>query len=223
MSSTTQLPLARSIAAIGASILLALTLALTGCSSDRNLPVYDFSNAQFATADDQGFRMQAPEGLLEVAAANDGFDPEQMPITAWVIKPYKLDSAKYCAIELTPTWSKDGVEAMKEYVEARGLPIRKSGNETFALNTLSTDTDTPGTYVADDWSSMVVVTTCARALDDDSGYVRVALMVVNPNEEHQIGFLAEADLVVMKSGTLGVEDSDTGDYVRDSEGNWILG
>lgn len=261
------------------AILVAL---LTGCAAQAgpldNRPepeaqpeIFEFQHGHFSS---EGGKLQArlPEKLLELF-------PETMDvlITGVTIKPHKLDSASFCAVDFEPEYATGGAEKLFAYKYSENedertkqkfeellqshydtrdeeTAVQRSMEEwdstreeaesliedlrntaeaddsnprywygltgAFAASFLDEANPMPGTYLSDDYTTMTTVGRCAASPSEESvGFY----FPYAPSGEEQASFVASFQLSVMKSGTIAIINHETGPFVRDTEGNWIVG
>jgi len=76
-----------------------------------------------------------------------------------------------------------------------------------------------GLYHSDDYATLTLVQPCAKSVSDYDSSSEFWFPAVN--DEGEIDQFATLNLLVMKSGTMAINEGEIADYVRDSEGHWL--
>ncbi|WP_179229202.1 hypothetical protein [Parenemella sanctibonifatiensis] len=98
---------------------------------------------------------------------------------------------------------------------ALGLTSSKAPNP---ISDFDESAPEPGTYIADDLSTLTVVGDCAASGTDPDNAIEIELPSVEADGETDN--TATVQLSVMTDATIGVA-GEVEDYMRDANGNWI--
>lgn len=147
----------------------------------------------------ESIHVEFPELLLD----SMGSDADNLLVTSLDLKAHALDSAKYCAVDVTRTFSK-GAEP----------------EETRPIGELKEDSPEPGTYINGDGTVVTHVMKCAlEPFADSTSETGVEKLGITKNGSPED--FAYVRFTVMKDGRITITDSKIYGYQQDSSGNWL--
>lgn len=225
-------PLMRSTAAV---FTLGLALGLAACSgsgssdvsaSQSSGEVFEFAT-QTSGPTTSGLTIKIPQGLKDAM----GDRANELLVDSLEVTARPLDGAEYCAFDVKPTWVNGGTSQLKPpgamnpdhtptpmpVWQLAGLALTEDDSPEL-LSQLPSSPDHWGVYVADDASTLTMVTGCSVDEFDTDDDVNLSF----PSSRGTTGgSVAWVKVTVMKDGTLTVRESVVDGYQMDSSGTWI--
>lgn len=219
------------IAIVGASTILAFSGCSSGTASSSSsaaspsssttssdtTAVYDFPTNGIKPA--SSFKIVIPEDLRRVMGPAE---TDKLLVNSFTVRSHKVDGAKYCALDITVDYAKDGATALS--AEDKAVPAYKNlvsslgfDEAAKSANIFKESAPEPGTYVSDDLKTITSVTKCAASPTDRNN----ATFFGFPTQgNHDAYGISEIYVSTMTDGTLGVTGK-IKDFMRDANGNWI--
>ena len=213
---------------------LAAVFALTSCSSSEpsevrgaaddpaesqdiqsESNVFDFTESSMGPAETIEFRV--PDELIEM----DQEYAERRILDSVNITATEAKDPSECAIKYDFGYTDTGLARLTEYAEEIS-EVRPPQEAAFnALTNESPDK----TAMEEDYSSAVVQLKCALSPSDDSDTAQARLVYTYDDGPISIGTtsLLLAEVSVMQSGELFVQNVDRRSWQVDSDGNWVKG
>lgn len=225
----------------------AAVLALAGCSGGADGGqdggkkraksqgvVYDFTQINGMPAAKE-ITFEIPDALLKA----DPKYAEDRVLTSVTAKAHKLDSAEFCAVDLTYTFvdgARDRALNSKWYdrgghfnsdptpEEKINRTVGSFGKPTIGEPDPSKPDFGEGTYMSEDFQTITSVVECATGPTDSEDNTEVSfnqIEDVSRSNTVDVDEFASAEVAVMKNGDLHIVEGEVSDWMLDANGDWI--
>jgi hypothetical protein len=237
---------------VGISILVgSVFTALTGCApagpagpgnsaegaankSPAAISTFEFKTPAYGAKDT--LKIQIPRDLTDVSP-----EAKNALVTSVTATARKLNSPKYCAVDLAVTYADGALDELKKprknvdgstaedtrpvlervAYALTGLPYRSiqgtlEGGVASSITALNESDPKYGFYATEDFKTITKVQRCAASpMDDSKSYMD------NTVQKFNFPHIASIGMTVMKDGTLTVVQGAIEGYKLDSSGNWL--
>ncbi|MDO5617263.1 hypothetical protein [Kocuria sp.] len=204
-------------------------------SQGQSAAVYDFPlNGMEPVGKGEQLTVVLPDDLKQAA----GEEASSVVVKSFTVSSHDLQTAEYCAVDIRVELVSD--QAKTELLDFYST-LENHGDDTegqkiahatlyrgeiATLDELDVTDPEEGIYASDDGSQIVQVADCASSPQDDDADITLGFSYLGTRNSlggsHEIyKNFATANLAVMTDGSVSVASVDTGDWMRDSSGNWI--
>jgi len=204
-------------------------------SQAQSATVYDFPlNGMKPVGKGEQLTVVLPDDLKQAA----GKEASSVVVESFTVSSHKLQTSEYCAVDISVQFVSDQakttlldfydtLENHGDYTAGQKIAhATLYRGEIATLDELDETNPEEGIYAADDGSQIVQVADCASSPQDDDADITLGFSY--PGTRNSLGDSYEvykdfvkANLAVMTDGSVSVASTDTGDWTRDSSGNWI--
>lgn len=204
-------------------------------SQGQATTVYDFPlNGMEPVGKGEQLTVVLPDDLKQAA----GEEASSVVVESFTVSSHELQTAEYCAVDISVEFVSDDArtELLDFYDTVENLSDGTDGQkiahatlyrgEIATLDELDETDPEEGIYAADDGSQIVQVADCASSPQDDDADITLGFSYLGTRNSLGDSYevykdFATANLAVMTDGSVSVASTDTGDWTRDSSGNWI--
>ncbi|AFR09093.1 hypothetical protein [Nocardiopsis alba] len=196
-----------------AAVGLSAVFVLTSCSSSG--VEFDFTEPLMEPAETIRFRV--PDELVEM----DQEYAERRLLDSVTISATEAEDPSECAVRYEFGYTDELFERLVEFSEQYYDERPPQDAAYYAFTRVSAD----GSEMEEDYSSAVVQVKCALSPSDDENTVEVRLVNTFDDGDVSLGASAfvKAEVSVMQSGELFIQNYEVDGWQLDSNGNWVKG